>query len=182
MLHPLLFEVDQLDLLARADVLSMTPELQCLSLVRTNAPPCRLDVLDRRSCTGAVDWIFRPSESAVDTCIRSGPFPSLSLEAERRLEALSAGHGPVAAEQTQEDLRRSSTTLSRQESRSSRYECRRQQLLGRSPPGTFRPHQTSRSARDSRSPGSRRTPAQVPHRIPQRAGPRYGRANRGLGL
>ena len=45
--------------------------------------------------------------SAVDTTMRSGPFPSLSLESERLLEALpGAGMAQVATEQTQEDLRR----------------------------------------------------------------------------
>src|SRR6266702_244714 len=93
------------------NVLSMTlPSFMCLSFVRTNAPP-----LPGLTCWKATivygapsNWIFMPFlHSAVDTTMRSGPFPSLSLESESLFEALA---GPsvaqVAAEQTQEDLRR----------------------------------------------------------------------------
>src|SRR5690242_2654329 len=92
------------------NVLSITrPSRMCLSLVRTKAPP-----LPGFTCWKSTmlygspsNWIFSPFlNSAVDTCIRSQPFPSLSLESERLLEAFP---GPcvaqVSTEESQEDLR-----------------------------------------------------------------------------
>src|ERR1700736_2197472 len=82
----------------------------CLSFVRTNATP-----LPGLTCWKSTmlygspsNWIFRPFlNSAVDTCMRSRPFPSLCLESKRLFPPLAGPTGArVAAQETQEDLRR----------------------------------------------------------------------------
>src|ERR1700730_2825217 len=92
------------------NVLSITrPSRMCLSLVRTNAPPLPgLTCWKSTMVYGSPSKrIFRPFlNSAVDTCMRSRPLPSLSLQSKRLFQA-SAGPrvSQIAAEETQEDLR-----------------------------------------------------------------------------
>src|SRR5678815_2931227 len=92
-------------------VLSITrPARMCLSLVRTKAPPlpgltCWKSTMEYGSPS---NWILRPFlNSAVDTCMWLWPFPSLSLDPERLVEALPGpGVARVPSEEAQEDLGR----------------------------------------------------------------------------